>query len=44
MNFFDTLQEATRQERQTLFNLPIIRDALAGQVSLASYRSFLIQA
>lgn len=44
MSFFDTLQEATQQERQTLFNLPIIRDALDGQVSLASYRGFLIQA
>ena len=28
MSFFDTLQEATQQERHTLFNLPIIRDAL----------------
>ncbi|WP_260957731.1 TenA family transcriptional regulator [Pseudomonas citri] len=44
MSFFDTLQEATQQERQALFNLPIIRDALAGQVSLTSYRGFLTQA
>ncbi|WP_339481220.1 TenA family transcriptional regulator [Pseudomonas sp. RL_5y_Pfl2_73] len=44
MSFFDALQEATQQERQTLFNLPIIGDALDGQVSLASYRGFLIQA
>ncbi|MDT8904184.1 iron-containing redox enzyme family protein [Pseudomonas prosekii] len=44
MSFFDTLQEATQQERHTLFNLPIIRDALEGQVSLAAYRAFLIQA
>lgn len=44
MMFFDTLQEATQQERQALFNLPIIRDALQGQVSLESYRAFLEQA
>ncbi|TNF84610.1 iron-containing redox enzyme family protein [Pseudomonas sp. ICMP22404] len=44
MSFFDTLQEATQQERHTLFNLPIIRDALDGQVSLGAYRAFLIQA
>jgi len=44
VNFFDTLQEATQQERQALFNLPIIRDALEGQVSLESYRAFLTQA
>ena len=43
MSFFDTLQEATQQERQTLFNLPMSRDALDGQVSLASYRAFRIQ-
>lgn len=44
MSFFDTLQEATQQERHTLFNLPIIRDALTGKVSLESYRAFLMQA
>ena len=44
MSFFDRLQEATRHERHALFNLPIIRDALAGQVSLDSYRAFLAQA
>lgn len=44
MSFFDTLQEATQRERQELFNLPIIRQALAGQVSLESYRAFLTQA
>lgn len=44
MSFFDTLQEATQQERHTLFNLPIIRDALMGKVSLESYRAFLMQA
>ena len=44
MNFFDTLQEATKQERHELFTLPIIRDALEGKVSLESYRAFLAQA
>ncbi|MCP1445982.1 thiaminase [Pseudomonas sp. GGS8] len=44
MSFFDTLQEATHQERHELFNLPIIRDALEGNVSLDSYRAFLTQA
>lgn len=44
MSFFDTLQEATQQERHALFNLPIIRDALEGKVSLESYRAFLAQA
>ena len=32
MSFFDTLQHATQQERQELFALPIIRDALEGKV------------
>ncbi|TKJ61992.1 biliverdin-producing heme oxygenase [Pseudomonas viridiflava] len=44
MSFFQTLQDATQQERETLFNLPIIRQALTGQVSLESYRAFLSQA
>ena len=44
MSFFETLQEATHHERHELFNLPIIRDALEGKVSLHSYRAFLAQA
>ncbi|MBV4458009.1 iron-containing redox enzyme family protein [Pseudomonas sp. COR58] len=44
MSFFDTLQEATQQERHALFNLPVIVDALQGQVTLESYRAFLAQA
>ncbi|MBN2975688.1 biliverdin-producing heme oxygenase [Pseudomonas fluorescens] len=44
MNFFDTLQDATQHEREALFQLPIIRDALEGKVSLDSYRAFLAQA
>ncbi len=44
MSFFQTLQDATRTERETLFSLPIIRQALQGQVTLQSYRAFLTQA
>ncbi|MBI6674425.1 TenA family transcriptional regulator [Pseudomonas syringae] len=44
MSFFQTLQDATQEQRETLFNLPIIRQAMAGQVSLESYRAFLTQA
>lgn len=44
MSFFDTLQHATQREREALFSLPIIQDALAGKVSLVSYRAFLTQA
>lgn len=44
MSFFDTLQIATQAERNELFTLPVIRDALEGKVSLESYRAFLTQA
>ncbi|MBI6884450.1 MULTISPECIES: TenA family transcriptional regulator [Pseudomonas] len=44
MSFFDTLQVQTAQERQALFAVPVIREALAGQVSLDSYVAFLTQA
>ncbi|MCU1720710.1 TenA family transcriptional regulator [Pseudomonas sp. 5P_5.1_Bac1] len=44
MVFFDTLQQQTAQERQALFAVPVIREALAGQVSLDSYIAFLSQA
>ncbi|WP_194789969.1 TenA family transcriptional regulator [Pseudomonas sp. UFMG81] len=44
MSFFESLQQETQHERQALFGLPIISDALEGQVSLASYRAFLTQA
>ncbi|MFY9959503.1 TenA family transcriptional regulator, partial [Pseudomonas sp.] len=44
MSFFDTLQDATQPQRQALFSVPIIVDALAGKVSLESYRAFLAQA
>ncbi|MDH4654976.1 MULTISPECIES: TenA family transcriptional regulator [unclassified Pseudomonas] len=44
MSFFNQLQVATAQERYALFNVPVIREALAGQVSLEGYRAFLGQA
>ncbi|MEE9101921.1 iron-containing redox enzyme family protein [Pseudomonas nitroreducens] len=44
MSFFDTLQSATAQEREALFNVPVIREALAGNVSLEGYIAFLSQA
>lgn len=44
MSFFDQLQAATASEREALFSLPVIREALAGQVSLEGYRAFLGQA
>lgn len=44
MKFFDELQAATAQERQTLFSVPVIHDALSGEVSLHNYRAFLTQA
>lgn len=44
MSFFDELQLATAQERADLFGVPVIRDALAGTVSLEGYVAFLGQA
>lgn len=44
MSFFETLQTQTAQQRQALFGVPVIREALAGQVSLTSYVAFLAQA
>lgn len=44
MSFFDELQSATAAQRQALYATPVIRDALAGQVSLEGYRAFLTQA
>ncbi len=44
MSFFDTLQMQTAQERQALFAVPVIREALAGEVSLENYITFLSQA
>ncbi|AOE86600.1 TenA family transcriptional regulator [Pseudomonas sp. TCU-HL1] len=44
MSFFEQLQIATAREREALFSVPVIREALAGQVSLEGYRAFLGQA
>jgi len=44
MNFFDQLQDATSNERATLFSAPIIDAALKGEVSLDQYVAFLTQA
>lgn len=44
MSFFNQLQDATARERDALFTVPVIREALAGQVSLEGYRAFLGQA
>ncbi|MCO6055341.1 iron-containing redox enzyme family protein [Pseudomonas sp. MOB-449] len=44
MSFFEQLQVATAQEREALFSVPVIREALSGQVSLEGYRAFLGQA
>ena len=44
MSFFFFFQVQTAQERQALFAVPVIREALAGQVSLDSYVAFLTQA
>lgn len=40
MSFFDTLQEATQQERHELFNLPIIVDALQARSALRAIGNF----
>lgn len=44
MSFYQQLLAATAVERARLQALPIVRDALAGQVSLAEYRAFLTEA
>lgn len=44
MNFFDHLKGATEPERQQLFSIPIIQDALHGKVVRAQYIAFLGQA
>src|SRR5690606_8332380 len=44
MNFISRLLEATRDDRESLVAIPIVRSCLAGQVSLSSYIAFLEQA
>lgn len=42
--FFDELVTRTESERQSLFGVPLIQDALHGQVTRANYLDFLAQA
>jgi len=44
MNFFDTLKAETAADRQQLFAIPVIEDALRGQVTTRQYIAFLSQA
>lgn len=44
MPFFDTLREATEADRQQLFTVPVIQDALRGNIDAAQYVAFLCQA
>jgi len=44
MNFFDTLKADTEADRQQLFSIPVIQDALRGQVTTSQYIAFLGQA
>jgi len=42
--FYKHLLESTEQERQQLFNLPLIQAGASGQVSLQAYIAFLTEA
>jgi len=44
MNFFNELQSATEAQRQELFSIPVIQDALQGKVVVSQYIAFLSQA
>ncbi len=44
MKFFDQLKTVTEPERQQLFAIPVIQDALQGKVVTAQYIAFLTQA
>jgi pyrroloquinoline quinone (PQQ) biosynthesis protein C len=44
VNFFEHLQGATEAQRQELFSIPIIQDALQGKVVTSQYIAFLGQA
>ena len=44
MSFFQTLKNATETERQRLFDIPLIQDALRGDVTTSQYVAFLTQA
>lgn len=44
MTFYQTLMDATQQERQTLMSLPLIVQGAQGNIRLETYRAFLTQA
>jgi pyrroloquinoline quinone (PQQ) biosynthesis protein C len=44
MTFFSSLKAGSETERQQLFSVPIIQDALRGQVATSQYVAFLTQA
>jgi pyrroloquinoline quinone (PQQ) biosynthesis protein C len=44
LNFFDLLKSETEQDRQQLFAVPIIQNALQGKIDAAQYIAFLTQA
>lgn len=44
MSFYASLLEATGTGRDRLLSAPVIRDALQGQISLATYQAFLQEA
>lgn len=44
MDFFERLQKETEAERQALYAIPVIRDAMQGKISKATYLAFLEQA
>lgn len=44
MQFFDALRQATEDERQRLFSVPVIQDALRGDIVTGQYMAFLTQA
>lgn len=44
MTFFETLQAETAADRQSLFSIPVIEQALRGEITRAQYIAFLTQA
>lgn len=44
MAFYEELFETTRDEREFLMSAPVIREALAGRITLPRYQAFLSQA
>lgn len=44
MSFFNQLEAETQQDREALFSIPIIQDALRGEIKLHQYLAFLKEA